>query len=31
VAGADTEQVLAELGITGSEFKELRASGALER
>jgi crotonobetainyl-CoA:carnitine CoA-transferase CaiB-like acyl-CoA transferase len=28
-AGADTEQVLAELGITGSELTELRASGAV--
>jgi crotonobetainyl-CoA:carnitine CoA-transferase CaiB-like acyl-CoA transferase len=29
--GADTEQVLAELGITGSELTELRASGAVAR
>lgn len=31
VVGADTEQVLAELGITGSELTELRASGAVAR
>jgi crotonobetainyl-CoA:carnitine CoA-transferase CaiB-like acyl-CoA transferase len=28
-AGADTEQILAELGITGSELTELRARGAV--
>jgi crotonobetainyl-CoA:carnitine CoA-transferase CaiB-like acyl-CoA transferase len=31
VVGADTEQVLAELGITRSELTELRASGAVAR